>query len=309
MVVEKEEITDWLQNEVKQRTDERIRLILSESRYDSRLWYPMKTGGKRVRPAMVILAGKLCGLDSDRMLEMAAGVELLHNFTLVLDDVMDGDEQRRDEPAFWVTHGLPDAVNLGSVLYTISLQCFPKSVRESALEAAREVAVGQQMDLDYEQGGRITIKEYLEMAEKNTAALFDLSISVPQIVAGVNLGLEAYPKIGVAFHIRDDLLDFQEEKGKSRIGNDVRAGKRSILAAHVDDPEVYEILDKPFDETTPEDVEKVHETYRREGSVKFAREKMQTYASEARKSTEGLPDGEEKQRLTALCNYIIERNC
>lgn len=211
-------IADWLQNDVKQRTDERIQSILSESRYDTRLWYPMKTGGKRIRPAMVMLAGELCELDTDLMLDMAAGVEMLHNFTLVLDDVMDGDEQRRDEPAFWVNYGLPDAVNLGSILYTLSLQCFPISVKEPALQAAKEVAIGQQMDLDYEQGGRISIEEYLEMAEKNTAALFDLSISVPQMVTGVDLGLESYPKIGVAFHIRDDLLDFREEKEKARSG-------------------------------------------------------------------------------------------
>ncbi len=302
-------VFQWLQEEVKPWVDHRIKEKLKNHEYPDRIWYPISTGGKRWRPGLALLTGRLCGLDKDddRLANIAAGIELLHNFTLVHDDVMDGDEYRRGQPSAWRKYGEASAINLGDMMFAKAITLFPERSKERALDTVVEITIGQQIDLDSEGQKDISIEEYMRMIKKKTGSLLDLSLEAPQLISDKNIKLEKYSLLGPAFQIRDDLLDFEEGKGREKIGNDVRAGKRTLMIIHADDQRVYDILDKPFEETTKEDIEKVKKILEDKGSIEFARNKMEELANEALGSLSSLPDTEEKKKLEELGEFLIKR--
>lgn len=301
-------VFEWLQTEVKPAVDDRIQQRLDDFEYADRLWYPISTGGKRWRPGLTLLVGQLSSLPQDDLLDIAAGIELLHNFTLVHDDVMDGDELRRGEPAVWVEYGEASAITLGDMMFAEAILSFPSGTRELALETVVEITQGQQMDLDFEERRDIGVDEYVTMVTKKTGVLLDLCVEAPQTLADVDLGLDDYASLGPAFQIRDDLLDFEPGKGRKRIGNDVRAGKRTLMVVHADDDRVYDVLDKPFEQTTDEDVERVKELLSEHGSMAFARRKMREFAESALSSVEDLPESDERDKLLQLGHFLVERD-
>lgn len=299
---------DWLRSDVKPRIDNHIRSVLASSPYTDRLWYTISTGGKRWRPGLCLLVGRLVDVDEDRLLDTAAGIELIHNFTLVHDDIEDGDQYRRSEPSLWVREGIPSAINLGDMMFARGIELFPRPVKDDAVETVVDVTTGQQMDLDFEDRRDVTVEEYLTMARKKTGALLELAVQAPQRLAGTDLGLEGYESLGPAFQIRDDLLDFEEGKGRDAIGNDVRSGKRTLMVVHADDDRLYEILAKDFERTTDADVAEAIDILDRAGSFEFARQTMDALVEEARGATARLPESTEADRLRNFCRYLTERD-
>lgn len=297
----------WLQEEVKPTVDERLREWLHEFEYADRLWYPISTGGKRVRPGLVLLISDLVDVPEREALDIAAGVELLHNFTLVHDDLIDGDELRRGEPTMWVKYGEGSAVNLGDMMFAKAILCFPGETRDLALETVVDVTHGEQMDIDFEDRRDITIDEYMTMVRRKTGALLELCVDAPLAIADAEFDLDGYASLGPAFQIRDDLLDFQQSKGRRHVGNDVRAGKRTLMTVHADDERVYDLLDKPFEETTEADVREVVDILEEHGSMAFAREKMRELTEEALDSLSALPTGETRSQLEELGRFLVER--
>lgn len=298
----------WLTKEVQPMIDDHIERSLRDDRYRERLWYQVETGGKRLRPGLVLLAGELCGLDQQACRDSAAGVELLHTFSLVHDDLVDGDHYRRDEPAFWVEYGQAEAVNIGDMLLAHALVLVPDEGTTLAAKAVRKMTVGQQLDCALADRRDVTEDEYLEMVEHKTGALFELCLGLPQHLTDTALGIEGYNALWPAFQIRDDLLDFEAGKGRAEIGNDVRAGKRTLMAIHAADERVYDILDKPPAETTDEDVATVQTIFEETGSFEYARQRMHTFATEALTALEPLPDTPQRQRLMALGRYCTDRD-
>ncbi len=301
------DITTWLTEEVQPLIDVRIERSMWDQRFRERLKYQVETGGKRLRPGLVLLAGALCGLDQQARRDSAAGVELLHTFSLVHDDLVDGDRLRRDEPAFWVEYGQDEAVNIGDMLLAHALVVLPDEGTTLAAEAVREMTVGQQLDFALADRRDVTEGEYLEMVEHKTGALFELCLELPQTLTDTDLGIEGYNALWPAFQIRDDLLDFEAGKGRAEIGTDVRAGKRTLMAIHADDATVYDILDTPAEETTTDDVETVQDIFEETGSFAYARQYMHSHATEALAALEPLPDTPQRQRLIALGQYCTDR--
>lgn len=303
-----EDLQEWLTQEVKPTVDARIDRSLRETRYRDRLWYQVESGGKRLRPGLVMLAGELCGCGRTAILDSAAGIELLHTFSLIHDDLVDGDRLRRDAPAFWVEYGRDDAVNIGDLLLVHALLMLPHDGRSLALEAVQEMAVGQQLEFTFADRRDVTEAEYLEMVTKKTGALFDLCLELSQTLTGTDLEIDSYAALWPAFQIRDDLLDFEAGKGREGIGNDVRAGKRTLLAIHADDKRVYDILDTPPERTTDEDVETVRNIFEETDSFEYARKRMHSHATEALTALESLPESPQRQRLIALGQFCIDRD-
>ena len=114
--------------------------------------------------------------------------------------------------------------------------------------------------------------------------------------------------LGPAFQIRDDLLDFEEGKGREKTGNDVREGKRTLMVVHADNEKLYDILDKPFNETTEEDIERAKEILETEGSFDYARQKMEQMANKAISSLDDLPDCREKDKLREFGLFLVRRD-
>lgn len=205
--------------------------------------YSMKTGAKRIRPVLCMLAAQLFGHNSDAALYPALALEMFHNFTLVHDDIMDKSEIRRGRPTVQAKYGVNTAILSGDVMLIKSYEYLSK-VEPSYLpvvldlfnQTATKVCEGQQLDMDFETREEISLDEYITMISGKTAALLAGALAIGAKIGG------AYPEqiraiyefglnIGIAFQIQDDLLDaFGNEKqiGK-QIGSDILNNKKTYL--------------------------------------------------------------------------------
>jgi geranylgeranyl diphosphate synthase type II len=203
--------------------------------------YVLNGGGKRIRGAIVLLSCEAAGGRARRALDAAAAVEILHNFTLVHDDIMDHARTRRGRPSVHARWNVNTALLVGDVLLGLSYESLLRSeppARTAGLltQGLLEVCEGQALDLDFESRDDVTLREYFRMIEKKTARLISLSA---ELGAGIGGGsprsvhaLRTYGlHLGRAFQIQDDLLDVvadQRQFGKS-IGGDILERKKTFL--------------------------------------------------------------------------------
>jgi len=199
--------------------------------------------GKRLRPNIVLRVAQDEGLDPERALDAAAAVEILHNYSLVHDDIEDRDELRRGRPTLWAKFGLAEALNAGDAMCAVSFltlaRAMPahpaKGVLEmiEALHAAHlRMCHGQSLDLQFESEGRVDLADYQTMIDGKTAALFGAACELGALSAGGDAAAVAsYRQLGAAygraFQIRDDVLGIwgsQDVTGKTA-GNDIARRK------------------------------------------------------------------------------------
>jgi geranylgeranyl diphosphate synthase, type I len=237
--------------------------------------YQLATGGKRLRALAPLLVAEALGAEPARLVPFGAACEVLHNATLVHDDLQDGDETRRGEATVWKRFGVPQAINLGDAMFYYALLMLrrldgPVEVLERAtrrlLTETLKVIDGQEREFALRRAARPTMAEYQAMVEGKTSALFALPLAgaaevcgaPPALVAGL---ATAAGHLGVLFQVQDDLLDLWGEKGRGQRGSDVAEGKRSFLVVHAlehasptEAAWLLEVLDRPRDETTAADV-------------------------------------------------------
>ena len=203
------------------------------------------SGGKRLRPHMAIKSCEMLGGRAAAAMPAAAAVEMVHNFTLVHDDIMDNDEVRHGVPTVHRRFGVPVAILAGDVLFSRAFEAVsgPRiGAARSALLAARlaaactEVCEGQMLDMEMAGSARTPSEaEYLGMVSKKTAALFDASCAMGAICAGAGRRdvsrLASFGRnLGIAFQITDDLIGVMGDPAvtKKPVGNDLREGKKSL---------------------------------------------------------------------------------
>lgn len=291
-------------------------------------WHHMSTGGKRVRPALCLLACEALGGDSDNALPFAAAVEVLHNMLLVHDDVEDGDTVRRDAPTVWARYGVPNAVNLGDDMlgraYMLILRSPVPPVAALKLvdaftDAYERTCRGQALDLNGRGRADFTVDHYIEMVTLKTGHYLALGMVGGAIVAGADDVAVGHIKrlgsnMGPAFQIRDDVIDLTRGKGRGGVtGNDIREGKPSILYAHAlenatgaDQRRLLDIMRANRDATSPQDVEWVTELYQRCGSLDFAGATADALVAEAFRTIDCLPLAD-KGFFRNVARYMAER--
>ena len=211
-------------------------------------------GGKGLRPVLCLLAAE--AIDSSptaraRALAGAAAVELVHNYSLVHDDIQDGDEERHHSPTVWVQWGMPQAINVGDALRELAQIALQRARNADAPadtvlnayqllnDASLEMIEGQYLDLAYEQQSTVGPNEYLDMVERKTGAMIGCSMALGALLAGNDLDRAAHfsragRRLGLCFQIRDDALGIwgdQAITGKSA-GNDIRRRKKSYPIVH-----------------------------------------------------------------------------
>ncbi len=207
---------------------------------------PTRGGGKAIRPALAVLSAAAAGGRPEDGVPAAVAVELVHNFSLLHDDVMDRDVERRHRPTGWVAFGEAQAILAGTAMLTAAVQALvdagPAGQRclTCLLDAVQRLIGGQSEDIEMEGRAGVDIDDVLHMEAGKTAALLSCAASIGAIAIGapdeVVAGLAAYGfEIGIAFQLVDDILGVvgdPAETGKSS-SSDVRAGKRSapIVAA------------------------------------------------------------------------------
>jgi geranylgeranyl diphosphate synthase type I len=207
--------------------------------------------GKRLRPILCLLACAEVGGDPDDALPAAAALELLHNFSLVHDDIEDGDEMRRHRLTVWKLWGIPQAINVGDGMYTLAYATLQRLARrglaaETTLAAfdlftqtCLALTEGQYLDMSFEGRSDVTASEYMRMVRGKTAALIGASAALGALIGGATAkqvgALERFGQsMGLAFQIQDDLLGIwgePEVTGKPA-GNDILRRKKSLPILH-----------------------------------------------------------------------------
>jgi geranylgeranyl diphosphate synthase type I len=209
-------------------------------------------GGKGVRQALAVLSAEAVGAPAETAVPGAVGVELVHVFSLVHDDIMDADEQRRHRPTVWKAYGTAAAVLAGDALFALAIESVARADDKHGLHpvshlagALTELVCGQAQDVEFEArpwtgAGAVTLDEYRDMAEHKTGALLGCSASIGAVLAGasshtVDALSEAGRQLGLVFQAGDDLLGIWGEPavtGKPVL-NDLRRGKKTlpVLAA------------------------------------------------------------------------------
>ena len=203
------------------------------------LLYPLKGKGKRIRPVLVILSGTSLGVELNQVLPAAVAIEILHTFTLVHDDIMDGDEKRRGLPTVHKKWNVNTGILSGDGLLSISFAKLVEKGYNNTVEITKhfndtllKICEGQKRDINFEDRTDITTEEYLEMVGLKTGELLGLSCSLGAMIAQVEESivnsLYKFGKtLGQAFQIQDDLLELEssEDKMGKSLGSDF-AGKK-----------------------------------------------------------------------------------
>lgn len=211
----------------------------------------LATGGKRMRARLCLELCAALGVSERAAVGWAAAVEMLHNATLVHDDIQDGDAVRRGQPTVWARHGVPQAINAGDLMLMLPIsrliarlpvdEATRWRLAEALTRAAEAIVRGQADDLSLRQ--RVSedhqldpVEGVLACAERKTAALFSLCAEGALLLAGrapeeARRGAAPLLAVGIAFQLVDDIVDGYGDKGRKAPGNDVREGKISILFA------------------------------------------------------------------------------
>lgn len=202
--------------------------------------YILSLGGKRIRPALALMACDLFGGKNEDVLQPALGLEVFHNFTLLHDDLMDEADRRRDKPTVHKLWNPNVAILSGDAMLICAYQLVAKANDKAILElfsrTALEICAGQQYDMEFESRPDVTEEEYIEMIRLKTAVLLACALKVGAMIGGASTAdadaLYDYGiHIGLAFQLQDDLLDVYGDPktfGKN-IGGDILCNKKTFL--------------------------------------------------------------------------------
>ncbi len=278
--------------------------------------------GKMLRPSLLLFTASQFGIDQRQGLPAAIGLELVHNFSLIHDDIQDQDEVRRGRPTVWKIWGVAQAINAGDLMYATAVREALRSgatAAEAIIEAATAMIEGQGLDLDFERRW-VDAASYLDMIDKKTGALICCAFRAGGIVADadpevVELLTKLGQELGRAFQIRDDLLGvWGDDKvtGKPQ-GSDIRRKKKAlpaILAMQCGNDEQRHFLDRVYtkDEVGNGDVAQVVGLMSRLGVREMAEEMAQAHLTTAADHLDLLPFSEEgKEMMQELIVYLARR--
>lgn len=285
--------------------------------------YILSLGGKRIRPALVLLAAESFGCPVERAMNAALAIEVFHNFSLVHDDMMDHAPLRRGHRTVHNRWDENTAILSGDVMMIQAYELFEayegKDFRDIVLafnRVARLVCEGQQLDMDYEREDDVTIDRYMKMIGLKTAVLLGGALKIGGIVAhGTQADLATLYDfgydIGIAFQLTDDYLDTfgnQDTFGK-RIGGDILERKKTFLYIKALEKAGKDALDEAYaggDETRW--IESVRDLYVATGADKALEEAIAEYTARALAGVERMPFSPEyKGHYAALARKLVDR--
>ena len=253
--------------------------------------YHFETGGKRLRAVLPLLVAEVMGEDVMRMRPVGAACEMLHNATLVHDDLQDGDLVRRGRMTIWNRFGMPQAVNLGDAMFYFAVLLCQRThvaatIREAfarrLLTATLRVIDGQEREFTLKTQPQVSLEDYFTMVEGKTSGLFALPMAAAAELCGADPPLvaaleEAARHMGVLFQIQDDVLDLYGDKGRDSRGCDIAEGKRSVLVVHALSTApaskkkwLREVLDKQRSQTGAGEVDEAIALIADVGSLQFS---------------------------------------
>lgn len=312
------------------------------------VWNLLDRGGKRWRPALFLLISETLGLNADDFLDFVVFPELLHNGSIIIDDIEDMSNERRHERALHLIFGEDVAINAGNALYFLALLPLKKNIKklnndilrrlyELYCEEMMRISFGQAMDIAWHKGwanaNDLAEQEYLEMCSNKTGCIARLASKTAAILANrdeketTKIG-EFAETVGIAFQIQDDVLNLTNKEfadSKGGLGEDITEGKRSLPVVHTlqlaggkDKERLREILKMhTFDQELRNEAITIIRKY---NAISYAKDKAREMVKKAwNEIDEVLPEPEDRQqggkeepkakeKLRALAYYLIERD-
>jgi len=289
--------------------------------------YAIASGGKRLRPVLLLLVCEAVGGKPEDALDAAVALELVHNFTLVHDDIMDNDDLRRGKETVHKKWDRNVAILSGDALLVLAYSMLHRrshnrlaQVLDDFSRGILQVCEGQSLDKEFESRHDVTLAEYYDMIDKKTAELFSVACHVGSILGGGTVeqmaAMRIYgKKLGRAFQIQDDLLDVIAEEnvlGKD-IGSDLEANKKTFLVVHAlqnandgQKQQLQTILHKG--KVTTDDVKAVIDLFKQTKTLDAARLEVDNCLQEAKKALLPLPDNSARLQLGELIDLVAGRN-
>jgi geranylgeranyl diphosphate synthase type I len=302
--------------------------VMEEKKLKAAMAHYPAAGGKRLRPLLATIVSEAVGGKADAAMPFGIALEMVHNFTLVHDDVMDEDDTRRGLKTVHSLYGVPEAILAGDAMFARAFEMVLESdVQSSDLveltdilaRSVRLLAEGQQMDMDFEARSDVSSEEYLKMIERKTAVLYSAAAQGGAIVGG---GSEAQQEslfeygrlMGLGFQIWDDVLDLRSDKetfGKPVL-NDIRNGKKTLIAVHAlenlegaQKEEFLAVLGKK--DASEVELLRAKDILEEVGSIDHASRISMEYVAKAKDRLGVLKDSTHKDALKAFADYMIAR--
>jgi len=331
----------------RKATQEWLKFVFCEPRYAyspdaadavfmKPIWNFIDRGGKRWRPVLFLLIAEAVGGDLEKIQDIVMIPEIVHNGSIIVDDIEDQGELRRNQPCLHKIFGLDVAINAGNFMYFYPLLALIKNkdqfssdtlvkAYEAYIQEMINIHLGQGTDIFWHNGKAINIEEdeYLQMCAYKTGCLSRMSAKLAVILSdGSDQLIEAAGRVaeamGVAFQIQDDILDIisegeEREKFGKVFGNDIKEGKRTLMVIHAlkkatqeDKNRLIEILDKHTDDM--KEREEAIAIIKKYGSVEYAQAKAKEIMGDAWQEAEKLlPESPAKKRLEEFVNFLITR--
>ena len=291
--------------------------------------YVLESGGKRLRATLPVLVGQALGTTHSSHYDVGAAIEIIHNFTLVHDDIMDDDSIRRGRPSLHIAYDIPTAINAGDAMLAVSFELLSASddipagtlrrLVQTIGKMVRKVAEGQQLDIDHEGRDDLSEADYLRMIEGKTAIMFETCARCGAILSAadeetVALLSEWGLALGLCFQLVDDLIDVvcdTETLGKPA-GSDVLQGKRTLMVIHAlnsPDSESRDALLKVLGakQAAEEDLAAGLEALEHLGSIEYSMALARRNQQVALDVLARLESNPALDVLEALTNYHISR--
>jgi geranylgeranyl diphosphate synthase, type II len=309
--------------------------------YDPARDYPLR-GGKRFRPALLLLCTALGGGDPKVAVPSAVALELFQAFALVHDDIEDGSQIRRGKPALHLLHGIPLAINVGDLLFGLVYEALldntdligparALSVMTEFAEVFRRTFEGQALDIGWIRSGHIPDRREFETMIRLKTAWYSgrgpcrIGAGLAGAAAGTLDALGDYGEhLGLGFQVRDDLLNLTEDSagaapsaggggyGKER-GGDIAEGKRTLIVIEMlerlgpaDARRVKEILTLPPEGTPGEDIAWTISVADRCGALQATRDQCRRHGEAALAALQRLPDSPQRRLLAELARFLTE---
>ena len=289
--------------------------------------YIIEGGGKRLRPLLVLFSSKAVGGNFSNAYNASVAVELLHNFTLVHDDIMDNADKRRGKLTLHKKYDTNTAILVGDSLLSVAYEQLlkdcngnSKQILSAFTKGLVDVCEGQSMDKDFETLKHVSIKEYEIMIGKKTAAMVEMCCKVGALLGGgsrkeINSLANFGKSIGIAFQIQDDLLDItgnENEFGKF-VGGDLVEGKKTFLfikALEKAKGKELQTLKKVVRNKgiKPDQIKFYKSLYEKLGVLEDARKEIKLHTKNALNSVKILKKKEDREIFGWLADSLIKRN-
>ncbi|OGS55318.1 MAG: hypothetical protein A3K60_00510 [Euryarchaeota archaeon RBG_19FT_COMBO_56_21] len=289
--------------------------------------YPA-AGGKRLRPLLATIACEAVGGEPNTALPFGVALEMVHNFTLVHDDVMDEDQTRRGIKTVHAAYGVPEAILSGDALFARAFEVVLDSdtkdhdlvkLVEILARSVRLLAEGQQMDMDFENAKNVTSDEYMKMIELKTAVLYQAAAQGGAICGGApkseEKALAEFGRLmGLGFQIWDDVLDLlsDEETFGKPVLNDIRNGKKTLVVVQaledLKGPDRTELLSTLGNEKAPKEaLIRARDILDEVGAIDHATKVADGLIKQAKEQLSAVKDSKHKTALMAFADFMVKR--